>query len=412
MSYHILDETNILKYVKSTKELSGFFAGDELQAKEIGDGNLNLVFIVSSKNDPSKTMIIKQAIPYLRCVGESFPLAKERMRYEIRSMLEYERLAPSFIPKIYHSDETMCVLAMQNLNRHIIMRKGIIEGVRYPNFAEHIASYMATTLFGTSSFALSSADKRALMDKFTMNTELCKLTEDFVFTSPYMTDATNRHNTEINEEVEKIRHDAEFKIKAQELKYIFMNKSEALIHGDLHTGSIMLNEQETFVIDSEFAFFGPIGFDVGAVFGNLLMAYCSYFVREDKEYQEWLLKTAFETLKAFEAKFRALMDTVKESAVFAPPYFDGLDDARNEFSDTMMRQIFAETIGFAGCKMMRRQMGVAHVLDIESIEDEKQRAIAEKAVIKIAREFVVNYQKLDNINDVFDAVKKAVKGFE
>lgn len=409
MSYHILDEASVIKYVKNTKQLSEFFGSDEIEAKEIGDGNLNLVFILSGKTDKNKTIIIKQSIPYLRCVGESFPLAKERMLYEIRSMLEYERLAPSFVPKIYHTDENMCLYAMQNLSRHVIMRKGIIEGVRYPSFVEHITSYMTATLFGTSSFALSSGAKRALMDKFTMNTELCKLTEDFVFTAPYMQDPTNRHNAEINEEVVRIRHDSAFKIKASELKYIFMNKSEALIHGDLHTGSVMLNDTETFVIDSEFAFFGPIGFDVGAVFGNLLIAYCSYLVREDKEYQEWLLKSALDVLKSFEAKFRALMDSATNSAAFCAPYFDGMDDARAEFSDKMMRQIFCETIGFAGCKMMRRQMGVAHALDIESIEDVAQRAIAEKAVIKIAREFVVHYQELDNVNEVFDAIKRTLK---
>ncbi len=409
MSYYILDENNIKEYVKNTKQLSGFFAGDEIEAKEIGDGNLNMVFIVSSANNKANSIIIKQAIPYLRCVGESYPLAKERMRYEIRSMLEYERLCPSYVPKIHHTDEEMCLIAMQNLDHHIIMRKGIVEGVTYPHFAEHISEYMANTLFNTSSFALSSADKRALMSQFMMNTELCKLTEDFVFTSPYMTDPTNRHNPEIDEEVKKIRHDDAFKIKAMQLKYIFMNKSEALIHGDLHTGSVMLNQDETFVIDSEFAFFGPIGFDTGAVFGNLLMAYCSCIIHEDKEYSEWLLGSAINILKLFESKFLALWDKQDESAMLAKPYFEDMDDAKSEFKELMMKQILSETVGFAGCKMMRRQMGVAHILEIESIEDEKQRAIVEKAVIKLAREFVINFQKLDNINDIFDTIKRVLR---
>ena len=252
MNYYILNDQNITDYIRATKELAGFFVGEEIEAQEIGDGNLNLVFIVKSR---SNSIIVKQAIPFLRCVGESFPLAKERMRYEIRSMLEYEKLAPSFVPKIFHTDENMCVIAMQNLDSHVIMRKGILEGIKYPHFAEHISEYLSKTLFGTSSLALSSADKRALMDKFTMNTELCKLTEDFVFTAPFMTDPTNRHNPELNEEVKRIRHDDAFKAAVLELKYIFMNRSESLIHGDLHTGSVMLNSEETFIIDSEFAFF-------------------------------------------------------------------------------------------------------------------------------------------------------------
>ena len=38
---------------------------------EVGDGNLNLVYTVSSG---SGNIIIKQALPYVRLVGDSWPL--------------------------------------------------------------------------------------------------------------------------------------------------------------------------------------------------------------------------------------------------------------------------------------------------------------------------------------------------
>ena len=47
----------------------------------------------------------------------------------------------------------------------------------------------------------------------------------------------------------------------------------ALLHGDLHTGSIMAEAGKTMVIDPEFAFYGPMGFDIGALLANLLLAY-------------------------------------------------------------------------------------------------------------------------------------------
>ena len=62
------------------------------------------------------------------------------------------------------------------------------------------------------------------------------------------------------------------------LKWQFMTQAEALLHGDLHTGSVMVKaaavgaERSTKVIDSEFAFYGPIGFDIGALWGNYLIA--------------------------------------------------------------------------------------------------------------------------------------------
>jgi S-methyl-5-thioribose kinase len=53
----------------------------------------------------------------------------------------------------------------------------------------------------------------------------------------------------------------------------FIERAQALIHGDLHTGSIMVTEGSTQVIDPEFGFYGPMGFDIGAFLGNLILAY-------------------------------------------------------------------------------------------------------------------------------------------
>lgn len=53
----------------------------------------------------------------------------------------------------------------------------------------------------------------------------------------------------------------------------FCERAQALIHGDLHTGSIMVTADSTQVIDPEFAFYGPMGFDIGAFLGNLILAF-------------------------------------------------------------------------------------------------------------------------------------------
>lgn len=53
----------------------------------------------------------------------------------------------------------------------------------------------------------------------------------------------------------------------------FRERAQALIHGDLHTGSVMVTSDSTQVIDPEFAFYGPMGFDIGAFLGNLILAF-------------------------------------------------------------------------------------------------------------------------------------------
>lgn len=55
----------------------------------------------------------------------------------------------------------------------------------------------------------------------------------------------------------------------------FCERTQALLHGDLHTGSIMVTQTSTKCIDPEFGFYGPMGFDVGAFLGNLMLAYVS-----------------------------------------------------------------------------------------------------------------------------------------
>lgn len=45
------------------------------------------------------------------------------------------------------------------------------------------------------------------------------------------------------------------------------------------------------MIDPEFAFYGPMGFDLGALVGNLLLAYCAVPGNGQGEaYGEWLLE--------------------------------------------------------------------------------------------------------------------------
>ena len=90
-----------------------------------------------------------------------------------------------------------------------------------------------------------------------------------------------------------------------------MTSAEALIHGDLHTGSIMVTAEDTRVIDPEFAFIGPMGFDVGAVIGNLLLAYFAQGGHEAAPgardaYREWILGQAEKVWSEFHDRFLAL----------------------------------------------------------------------------------------------------------
>jgi 5-methylthioribose kinase len=407
MEYKELDINSIVSYLESVDEVMNYFGGDKLNVKEIGDGNLNYVYLVNSKQDSKKALIIKQAVPYLRIVGEEFALSRERMTYEIRALSKFKEIVPSFIPNIYHASEDMSIVVMQYLDSHIILRDGLIKKQKYPNFSEHISTYLAHTLFKTSSLFLNSTQKRQLIDEFNSNTELCKLTEDFVFTSAFMEDETNDNlNAQDNPHAKKLFEDMEFKEKVLGLKYKFMTNSDALIHGDLHTGSVMLNEDETYVIDPEFAFVGPFGFDIGALLANLVNNYIHHtIVTKDENFKEYLLQIIDEVLEKFDDKFFELFEQQKDSALFRDGFVD--DETARVFKSKFLRDILRDSVGFAGCKMARRVFGVAGVAEIRGIEDKILREKAEVMALKIAREFVMKYESINSVNDVTRIIKSA-----
>lgn len=406
MKYRVLDVESVIDYLFDIEEVMEFFEGDDLEAQEIGDGNLNYVYIVSSTTDKNKAVIVKQAVPYLRCVGEEFPLGRQRMTYEIRALKKFYKLAPSYVPKIFHSSEEMSLVVMQYLSDHIIMRKGLIQKNIYPNFSEQISSYLANTLFYTSSLALQSDQKRELIDEFNGNTELCKLTEDFVFTFAFMENETNdNENVKDNLLAQKLFDDTEFKQMVLELKYKFMTQNDALIHGDLHTGSIMINEDEAYVIDPEFAFVGPFGFDIGALTANLVSSYVHHkVVTKDEGYQKWLLETIKDTIEIFDEKFFDLWDSQENSALITDGFID--DSSLEVFKSRFSINILRDSVGFAGCKMARRVFGVAGVEEIRGIGDKDLRTEAESMIIDIAREFVIRYKEINDVQDIIDIIKE------
>lgn len=407
MQYKQLDKSSVIDYLKEMKSVMDFFENDEIVADEIGDGNLNYVYIVKSTVDSSKALVVKQAVPFLRCVGEEFPLSKDRMTFEIRALQKFHNIFPSFVPKVYHESEDMSLVVMEYLSEHIIMREGLINKIKYENFAEHISTYMSATLFYTSSLALSSVDKRALMDKFNKNTELCKLTEDLVFSFAFMEHETNDNTNVLNNpNAKKLFEDDELKSKILCLKYKFMTQADALLHGDLHTGSIMLNQDQTYVIDPEFAFVGPFGFDVGALLANLVNNYIHHtVVTKDEDFKLWLLGLIYDVLSKFQEKFLAYWDENKESALFVDGYL--ADDVLRVYKENFVKKILKDSVGFAGCKMARRVYGVAGVEEIRGIQDSTLRAQAESLALKIAREFVMRYEEINEVDEILEIIKSA-----
>lgn len=406
-AYRILDRETIPAYLAEIPAVVDVLGSwESLDILEIGDGNLNYVYRVCNSADTSKSVIVKQAVPYLRMVGEAWPLARDRMRFEIRALTIYNKLVPNFVPKIHHADEEMSTLIMQCLDDHIILRMGMIEGVRYPQLAEHLGLFMAETLFKTSAWSMDSIERRELMSQFTMNTELCKLTENFVFSFPFVVHESNYSNPKTDEwVVQNIHNDYEYKRDVLKFKELFVSKSEALLHGDLHSGSLMVNQAESYIIDMEFAFFGPISFDIGKVISNFLLCCTSHYHRAGgEEYREWILEQITLIWNSFESKFLELWEQVGDSTMLTAGYLSNEDLAK--FRADFMTTILQDATGFAACSMARRTIGIAGVADIRDIEDRDIRSSLEIANLKLSKQLMTERESIKSIDDLLGSVLK------
>ena len=393
-NYRALDVHTVIAYVGARPELWEVFRpGEALEAAEIGDGNLNLVFRVWATADPTRTIIVKQALPYVRLVGESWPMPADRARIEAQALEVEYRLAPQHTPRTYFYDADMHLIAMQNLYQHIVMRKGLIEGVRYPHFAEHIGLFLARTLGGTSDLLLDYRTKKLEVARF-LNPELCKITEDLIFTEPYRYTERNPFHKQLEPQVLALQADDALRVEVAQMKEKFMTHAQALLHGDLHTGSIMVNATDTYVIDPEFAFYGPMGFDIGAVIGNLFLNYAAHEVRTKDparraDFRQYLTDTVLELWHVFEREFQSYVWS-QVDAVNMPPAYQ---------RDYMLR-LLQDSAGLGACKMMRRVIGLAGVADIRGIEDVHDRAIAGSLALNMGVALIKRRRELHTIEDL------------
>ncbi len=261
---------------------------------------------------------------------------------------------------------------------------------------------------------MSAAAKKQGIADFAGNHALCKITEDLIFTDPYRIAEQNRWTAPyLDATAAAFREDLDLHVAISRLKLKFMASPEALLHGDLHTGSIMVTESETKVIDPEFAFYGPMGFDIGAVIGNLLMAYLASAGHERTQgerasFEAWLLETIEGVWTGFSRKFLALWGSEADGDGYPLSLFTGEAGAARLEAERQayMARLFRDTVGFAAAKTIRRILGLAHNIDFEWIADEKQRAICEARALKLARGMMLEAGSYTTIGAVTYAARE------
>ncbi|NPC92316.1 S-methyl-5-thioribose kinase [Bacillus sp. WMMC1349] len=285
----------------------GFFSnGSKLICREMDNDHHNLIFQVYDQVQ-NKGLIIKQAIHD----------ANQYAKIENSALLHQSIYVPHLVPKVVYADTDLAVTVLDDLSHLQIVKKGLMNGNDYPNLSTDIGEFLGKTLFYSSSYALDTQVKKRLIKHFT---------------SP------NFWEENFFNKMPKINNNETLKVHIDKLKNRFFNSEETLIHGNLHLGSIWAGETETKVTDPKFACFGPFGFDLGQFIASL-----TFTALSKNEKQQIVLFNHIETMwETFCSSFSEAWEK------------DCLDVYKtNNFLEKTLKEIFADTVGFAGCELMR-----------------------------------------------------------
>ena len=394
--YFLMNEADAAEYARDTLDL--FQKDSVLTSKEIGDGNLNYVFRVQEPST-GRSVIIKQAGECLR-ISKEMKVSTDRNRIESEILTLQGKYAPGLVPKIYHYDTVMCACAMEDLSDHTLMRYALMRHETFPRFAEDITTYMVETLLKTSDVVMEHKAKKALVKSF-INPELCEITEELVFTEPYNDNKGRNLVFPPNEAFvrQELYGDEALHLEIAKIKFDFMNNAQTLIHGDLHTGSIFVKPDSTRVFDPEFAFFGPMGYDVGNVIANLIFAWANGYAAGAAAFTDWVEQTMIETVDLFKSKF---------IACFAENATDPMAKTPG-FCEWYLGTVLRDTAAMAGTELIRRTVGMAQVKDITTIPDEAMRTRLERMNIHCAKYLIMNRDKVTTGADYIAAVKQALE---
>ena len=369
-----LNLTTLPDYLRQRHaEIRVFEPAAELRIEEIGDGNLNTVYRVSDAARPERSLVLKHAPPYIKILGPDYPLSTERLTFESRALDVYNRLAGGTVPVQYDFDADAAVIVMEDLRDAHVLRDALIAGRVDTAIAEQVGRFMGIVHSHTYIDTIGNATAQHYSQQFA-NATMQAITADYVFTFPFTEHETNFWTPGLAPDVQHLKADTDFLRQVERLKQIFLTAQQGVTHGDLHTGSILVQDNTAKVIDAEFAFYGPVGFDVGLYWANYLLSYFSH--QGNLNVQSALKAAVMQVWNTYTAEFT-------------------MTDA--ELKSEILGNIFQDAVGFAGLEMLRRLIGAAHVKDIESIVDLSRKRSVESAALQFGTTLVKRHQSLRDI---------------
>ena len=158
---------------------------------------------------------------------------------------------------------------------------------------------------------------------------------------------------------------------------------------------MIANEDGIRILDPEFAFYGPMGYDIGNVIGNLFFSWANKFYTMPKEAEAIsnLERTIAELCDLTMSKLAAKYDKMVSFSLY-----------RTEaFRQAYLAGVLADSIGYAGTEIIRRVVGDSKVAEITSVNEPAQRLPMERALLKLGITLIKQRECLQSGSDIVNA---------
>mgnify|MGYP006287297341 CR=1 FL=1 len=391
----LLNEEQAVNYIKENTDL--FCSNAQLSAQILNSQSLsvnglanNLILIEDEYS--GQKVILKEVLPYVRQAAEDnvhIPLPQQRIYAEYYSIKLMEEICPGAVPEIYLFDEENNIFIFEYLENMELLRSELIRGNKYSHLGENLADFLARKAFFTSQFFLDEEDYTDLVDFFEKS-KAVEVWDKFIFLGAVLDASDKSINPYLEEEIVDFRSKKYVRQNVEELRHLFKNKKQCLIHGDFHTSNIFVNEKEIKIFDTEFSMYGPSSYDMGRLLANIILNYASLiseaYSKKRKDFQIYLIKLIEEIYEKFICLFRR--------------YFEEFSEYDNSVLEDYFDNYLSEVISFTGCTMIMRIYEEGLCLDFKRITNLKQRSLGQGFIIQLAEKLFKKHEELENIKDL------------
>jgi len=407
MAYRDLTPTKVIEYIKAYTDI---FPGDTtLEVYEIGggeddgDGFVNHVYRIW--DETGKSVILKQAKPYLKVFGETALLTTMRNQIESEIIKLRTAITPEYLPEMYHIDPNNNLFIYEDCGRLKIMRFELTKGKSFPKFPGQIGEFLAKSNFYTSEIYLDQVAHKALEAKF-MNPEMRVIMETILFLrKSFIEDLP--HEPVVGDPNHIAMSDLlwdkrELRVELLKLRGIFMKKSECIVHGDLHTSNIMIDENEMKIIDMEYPFMGPSSSDTGYLAGNLIYEYIAWYHHPEgtkasrKAYRKEILGYLRDMINEYQRIYCECWD--KDAKPMYREY--------TEYRDYLLKNYIKEVCGFTGCQIVSRVGSIVPLPDFDVLQNPASRNCARRLSLLIADALIMKRDEMESVEDIIALIEK------